>query len=261
MIKKPRPAAIDLSIIIPAYREAERIEASLKTLAEFIKDRDYGRVEVIVMAQSDDDSGAAAQHDAKYFHDFRVINLGQRSGKGGAVRAGMFEARGRYRMFMDADLATPLEHLDDVHGLMERRGKVGIAVRNLFTIHKNPRRALISKVSNLAVQLLLLPGIKDTQCGFKVFEAEAAKAIFSRQTITSWSFDVEILAIARYLGFRIETFEAPDWRDPKPEASGLSGDSPLKVAIREAQDPLLIRWNLWAGQYTHPSFTYEPEKT
>ncbi len=244
---------IDLSIIIPAYHEADTIEYNLHQLAEFVKDKDYGRVEVIVMAQSDDDTGAAAKHDAKYFHDFRVINLGKRSGKGAAVRAGMFEARGHYRMFMDADMATPLHHLDDVYSFMKRGGQVGIAVRSINVTHKGLRK-LISEAGNLLTQLLIAPGIKDTQCGFKVFEAQVAQELFGRQTIAGWAFDMELLFVARKLGYKIETFDANDWHDPK--AGGLVGDSALKAAVDSFKDLFLIRIKSLRGVYRKPTFIY-----
>lgn len=248
---------IDLSIIIPAYHEADTIESNLALLAEWIKEHDYGRVEVLVMAQSGDDSGAAAKHDAKFFHDFRVINLGQRAGKGAAVRAGMFEARGRYKMFMDADMATPLHHLDDVAAFMERGGQVGIAVRSINVTHTGLRK-LISEFGNLLTQVLIVRGVKDTQCGFKVFEANVAQELFSRQTIAGWAFDMELLFVAKKLGYRIETFDANDWHDPK--AGGLVGDSALKAAIDSFKDLLLIRIKSLRGIYRKPTFTYTPSQ-
>ena len=247
--------AVDLSIIIPAYKEHRQIEPRLKALAEFLQTRDYGAVEVLVMAQSDDDTGAAARVEAKLFDRFRVINLGKRAGKGGAVRAGMFEAEGRYRLFMDADLATPLVHLDEVWRIMESGGMVAIAVRSLGTIHKSYLRKIITVGGNLLAQVIILPGIKDTQCGFKAFRASAATAIFGRQTILGWGFDMEILAIARRLGYSIETFPADDWRDPKAE--GLVGDSPVGAALQVFKDLLRIRLNLWAGRYRYRSYHYE----
>ncbi len=244
------PDAVELSIVIPAYQEAATLALNLQRLAQWLRTHAYGQVEVIVVAaDSPDGTVALAASCAPLFSNFRVIRAGRRVGKGRDVRLGMLEARGRYRLFMDADLATPLRHLDDVASLMQRGGQVGIAVRDLFGIHKDLTRKLISKFSNLIIQLVVLPGIKDTQCGFKVFEATAAEEIFSRQTIMTWSFDVEILAIARHLGYKIETFETPDWHDPKAETAGLVGDSPFKVALTEALDPLKVRWGLISGRY------------
>lgn len=244
---------IDLSIIIPAYKEADRIGPSLHALASFLKSHNYGEVEVLILTQTQDDTAAAAQHEAN-FHHFRIVNLGARSGKGGAVRAGMFEAKGRYRMFMDADLATPLTHLDEVKNLMGQGSRVIIAVRDLAETHQGLRK-LISGFGNLLVQILLLPGIKDSQCGFKCFEAETAQRIFSRQTILGWGFDMEILKIARVLGYSIDTIKANDWKDPK--MVGLSGDSSLKTALKVFVDLLDIKFKSSTGRYQKPSFFYE----
>src|ERR1700733_6644686 len=121
---------IDLSIVIPAYMEAHGIAGVLADLSAFLKTRQYGNVEVIVVvADSPDGTARIAQSQAKLFSHFRVIKSGPRMGKGFQVRCGIVEARGRYRVFMDADLATPLHHLDEVYDAMEHGSKVVIAVR------------------------------------------------------------------------------------------------------------------------------------
>lgn len=248
--------SINLSIIIPAYKEADMIGPSLERLSTFLAERpNFGNVEVIVLSDGDESSGKAAEAHAHSFKHLRAIYPDGRLGKGGAVRRGMLEAKGKYRLFMDADLATPLRHLDDVQKLIEKDAKVIIAVRNLFKIHKSFSRKIVSKTANIIVQMVVLPGIKDSQCGFKAFEAEAAESIFRRQTMTSWSFDVEILAIARSLKYKIHTIEAPDWKDPKADAGGLAGESALKVALKQATDPLKVRLNLIRGRYKIPTYT------
>ncbi len=252
------PGQIDLSIIIPAYMEAGRIGDVLAEVAAFLDGRDYGEVEVLVVtADSSDGTASIAGSKAKLFKHFRLIAAGPRVGKGRDVRLGIYEARGRYKLFMDADLATPLVHLDDVKLLMDRGGKVGIAVRDLLIIHKSLMRKLMSKAANIAAQILILPGIKDTQCGFKVFEAAAAEDIFSRMTMLEWSFDMEILAIARRLGYPISFIETPDWTDPKAAGSGLVGDSLVKVVLNGFLDPFKIRLNIWTGRYKHPNYTHK----
>lgn len=250
---------IDLSIIIPAYNEGQQFGSRMQTLAQYLEQHDYGQVEVVLMMQSDDASGDVALADsfALEHPGFRVVHMGKRAGKGGAVRAGMFEASGRYRMFMDADLATPLHHLDQVKTIMDHGDKVGIAIRDLVSIHKGLLRKLITGFGNVLAQIILLPGIKDTQCGFKVFEATAAEEIFSRQTILGWGFDLEILAVARKLGYKIEMFPANDWEDPK--AAGLVGDSAAKAALQVFRDLLKVRWGLITGRYKNRSFSYEPQ--
>jgi len=249
---------VDLSIIIPAYMEAARIGNVLEELAAFLHARDYGSIEILVVtADSPDGTAKIAESKAKLFKNFRLVHAGPRVGKGRDVRLGIFEATGRYRVFMDADLATPLIHLDDVHAFMKQNGKVGIAIRNLFTIHEGFQRKVMSKCANLAAQLFVVPGIKDTQCGFKVFEADAAEQIFGRMTMLQWSFDMEILAIARQLGYPISFIETPDWRDPKTKDDGLAGDSLAMIALNSFLDPIKIRANIWAGRYKHSSYTHK----
>jgi dolichyl-phosphate beta-glucosyltransferase len=252
---------VDLSIIIPAFMEAANIAGSLQKLAAWLKDHDYGEVEVMVVtADSPDGTARIAESQSKLFKRFRVVHAGPRVGKGRDVRLGMFEARGRYRLFMDADLATPLRHLDDVKAFMDRDGQVAIAVRDLFRIHKGLMRKLMSKTVNLAAQVVVVPGIKDTQCGFKVFRADTAEAVFSRMTLLKWSFDLEILAIARQLHYKIEYIQAPDWKDPKAEGQGLVGDSQIKLILDEMADPFKIKFGIWSGRYRKPNYAHKHQQ-
>lgn len=250
--------AIDLSIIIPAYMEAKSIAGSLTKLAKFLDSRDYGQVEVVVVvADSKDGTAKIAESKADLFKHLRVVHAGPRVGKGRDVRLGMYEAVGRYKLFMDADLATPLTHLDQVHEAIEQHASVIIAVRDLVTIHKGLLRKLMSSFGNLFIQVLILPGIKDTQCGFKAFEASVAEAVFSRQTMLGWSFDAEVLKIARLLHYKITTIQAPDWKDPKVAGMGLVGDSALKAALKTLWDTVVIRLNVWAGKYKYPTYVHK----
>jgi dolichyl-phosphate beta-glucosyltransferase len=243
-----------LSIVIPAYKESDRIGDSLSALAGFLKSRKYGEVEVVVVAQ-DPHTHRMASLECKHHKGFRSIELKDRAGKGGAVRIGMYEAKGTYKLFMDADLATPLKHLDDVFEFIERGGDIAIAVRNINLTHTGVRK-FISEFGNLLTRLLLTPGIKDTQCGFKVFESDAASQLFGRQKITGWAFDMELLAIARKLKYKVDVIKADDWHDPKSE--GLVGDSNAKAALESGLDMLKIKWRLMTGQYKRISYHHEP---
>lgn len=255
----PRP--IDLSIIIPAYREAGVIQQSLETLSAFLKSNELGEVEVLVVVpDSPDGTADLARAKKDLFEHFRVIDAGQRQGKGRDVRLGMFEAKGRYRLFMDADLATPLNHILDVKSGMDKNADVLIAVRDLPKIHKGILRKFMSTFGNICAQVLVLPGIKDTQCGFKAFRADVAEEVFSRQTMLGWSFDAEVLKIARLKGHKITTIEAPDWKEPKAEGMGLVGDSPMKAAIQTLLDLVVIRWNVITGKYKNVNYTHEAQK-
>lgn len=254
---KPQTKQIDLSIVIPAYKEAGIIGAKLEELAQFLNSRSFGEVEVLVVANCPEDTAQAATTKAGLFKNFRVVDEQDRLGKGGAVRLGMFEAKGRYRLFMDTDLSTPLIHLDDIKAKIDDGSEVIIGVRDLLKIHKGLLRKSITKLANIGAQVLVVPGIKDTQCGFKCFSAQAAEAIFSRQTVTGWSFDVEILGIARKLKYKITTVDIPDWKDPKTK--GLVGDSPIKVVINEALVLFKIRAQIWLGKYRKPNYQHRPQ--
>jgi dolichyl-phosphate beta-glucosyltransferase len=241
---------IDLSIIIPAYQEASVITTTLRALASWLDEHDYGHIEVVVVvADSPDGTAELARAEASKFANFLLVEPGSRVGKGRDVRAGILHANGRYRLFMDADLATPLRHLDDVARLMKQNADLGIAVRDLAKIHSGIKRRLVSELGNVLAQIVLLPGIRDTQCGFKVFRADVAEATFRRMTILGWGFDLEVLAIARKLGFKISTFVAPDWTDPKAHTNGLSSDSVLNAALQTFGDLIRVRLNLWNGAY------------
>ena len=244
----------DLSIIIPAYNEAERIGESIASLAKFLKAKSYGEVEVLVVSQ-DPHTHRMAALECKEHTGFRSIELLERAGKGGAVRIGMFDARGRYKLFMDADLATPLHHLDGVYEFMNQGSEVIIAVRHINLTHTGVRK-FISEFGNLLTRMLLTPGIKDTQCGFKAFEAEVAKQLFGRQKITGWAFDMELLAIAHKLRYKVDIIEADDWHDPKVE--GLVGDSNAKAALESGVDMLKVKWRLMTGQYRRISYHHAP---
>lgn len=250
----------DLTIIIPTLNEEERIGSTLDHLAEYLKNFPDRKIEVLVIdANSPDHTVDQAKKRSKKFHSFRILNAGTRppgkSIKGKQVRAGVFEAKGNYIMFMDADLATPLKYLKRVFSLMDEEKPAGICVRNLNESHKGLRK-FISSFGNFLVQMLLVPGIKDTQCGFKAFDATVAKQVFSRQRIEGWGFDMEILALLRKNGHEIVLIEVPDWRDVVV-GSKISGHGAAKVAIQTFGDLLRIKWGMMIGRYRKPSYHHE----
>lgn len=203
-----------------------------------------------MVASGTDDTAEVARSKSKEFKQFSVLEHKERVEKGRAVRFGMIGAHGRYRLFMDADLSTPLEHLDEVVAATKLSADVIIGIRHLTTTHKGIRK-FISQFGNLLVQTLLLPGIPDSQCGFKCFQAETAEQIFSRQRIPGWGFDMEALKLARKFGYQIVSVIIDDWKDPK--AVGLTGDSSVKVALQVFGDLLKIRMNLLFGRYRKPT--------
>lgn len=253
---------IDLSIVIPTYKEQGRIGESLVQLAKYLKTCRYSVEVLIVDADSPDRTVAEAQAEAKLFRHFRVLSAGPkppgRAIKGKQVRAGMFEAKGRYIVFMDADLATPLKYLHSVFDAMDAQKPVAICVRDLNQSHRGLRK-MISGFGNFLVQVTLLPGIRDTQCGFKAFERGAAHKIFARQQILGWGFDLEILAIARKLGYSIELIDTPDWHDVKT-GSKLGGTSAIKAALQVFFDLINVKFGMLTGRYRQPSYQHHSLK-
>lgn len=249
-----KPSSVDLTIVIPTYNEAKAIGDTLDKLADYLKNYPLSVEVLIVDLHSPDNTAEVAQGYAKKFDKFHIIDAGSRPKgkfmKGKQVQMGMLAGKGRYVLFMDADLATPLKYLDSVRVLIEQRRPVGICVRDLDKSHKGVRK-LISGFGNFLVQLLILPGIPDTQCGFKVFSHDAAQSVFPRQTISSWGFDMEILAIARQQGYPIELIHVPDWHNE--EKGSKFGGSPLKAAIQTFPDILKIKWGMLRGKYKKAS--------
>jgi glycosyltransferase involved in cell wall biosynthesis len=241
---------VDLSIVIPAYQEASRIGDTLKTLALHLETNDYGTVEVVVVtADSTDGTADIVASMAHLFARFKHIHAGQKIGKGRDVALGMLNAVGRYRLFTDADLATPLSHLAAAKAIADEGGTIAIGVRNIGRYHRTFTRNLVSRACSFITQLILVPGISDTQCGFKIFEAALAEHLFSHMRILQWNFDMEILLLARLLGHHIHAIEITDWEDPKPRDEAMCGESRMRALLRGAVDPLAIRCNLWFGRY------------
>lgn len=253
-----KQTAPKLTILIPTLNEEKRIGKTLETLAEYLKQEKLSAQVTVVDANSSDNTESVAKAAAKGLAHYSFLQTGPKVGKGKQVRDGMLAAETDYVMFMDADLATPLKYLKDVYDIIEKGDKVGICVRNLTESHTGIRK-FISTFGNWLTQTLIVPGIKDTQCGFKVFERETARAVFGRQRIVGWGFDMEVLAIARKMGYSIELIDVPDWHDVV-EGSKISGHGAMKVALQTFLDLLKIKWGLMTGRYKKVNFTYAPYK-
>jgi dolichyl-phosphate beta-glucosyltransferase len=243
MLKEQRVSS-DISIIIPAYNEEERLPKTLEQITAFLQTQTYS-YEVIVVENGSIDRTLEAAEDFAAKHDFiRVIQSAK--GKGEAVRAGMLAANGEYRFMCDADLSMPIEELprffppdgpaaDIVIGSREAAG----AVR----YNEPSNRHWGGRLVNLVIRMLALPGLRDTQCGFKNFSAQATEDLFLAQTVTGWSFDIEILFVARMRGYTIVELGIPWYYSPQSHVS------PVRDAIKMMLDILKIRMNAWRGLY------------
>ena len=196
-----------LSVVIPAYNEEARLPSTLRRVREYL-DASGGEYEVIVVDDGSSDATAGvASAAAVDWPQLRVIALERNQGKGAAVRSGMLAARGHQRLFSDADLSTPIEELAALTAHLSPAAQVVIASRavpgSVIETHQPGRREMMGRTYNRLLRLLALPGLHDTQCGFKLFTADAAVACFTPLRTMRFGFDAEVLLRARRLGFGV----------------------------------------------------------
>ena len=181
---------------------------------------------------STDDTAAAASDAGRGWPAVRVLSLGQNTGKGAAVRAGMLAAVGARRLFTDADGATPIAELARLEVALDAGADVAIGSRAVraasVTVRARPSRIVAGRVFNWLTGHLGLPGIVDSQCGFKAFTAEAADVLFPRLTTRGFGFDVELLLLARCRGLRIAEI-AVNWEDQTGSKVGVLRHGPVML--------------------------------
>jgi dolichyl-phosphate beta-glucosyltransferase len=226
-----------LSVVIPAYNEERRLPATLHAVVAFLRAR---RVAFEVVVADDGSADCTAGLAADAGPEVHVLRLPHR-GKGAAVRSGVLAACGDVVLVTDADLSTPIDELDRLLAALERCD-VAIGSRHVagarVAVRQRLDRRVMGRAFNLLVRALLLPGLRDTQCGVKLFRREAAVAVFTRCQSEGFAFDVEALALARCLGFRVA--EVPvEWHN-----SADSRVRPLHDVPRMFLDLLEIRRRL-----------------
>lgn len=233
-----------LSIIIPAYNEANRLPQTLRQVFDFLSSEDYSAEVIIVENGSSDNTYALAQKLTATYPNLRVLH-NEVAGKGKAVKRGMLEARGKYRIFCDADLSMPVTEiprfippqLDDDIVIASRE------VEGAIRYNEPEFRHFTGRIFNFLIRALTLPKLHDTQCGFKSFRAEIAEDLFSRQSIEGWAFDVEILYIAKLRGYKVTELPIP-WH-----YNAESKINVLRDSFRMFLDLLKIRKNARKGLY------------
>jgi dolichyl-phosphate beta-glucosyltransferase len=237
-----------LSVVIPAYNEQQRLPATLDVVASYLNGRGLSFAEIIVVNDGSRDGTASVAREmmARDPRVRLVENPGNR-GKGYAVRHGMREARGEWILFTDADLSAPIGELDklwDAVRAQQAGGAIGSRAldRSLIGVHQSAFRETSGKFFNLVMRLITGLPYRDTQCGFKLFSRAAARDVAARQQIESFGFDVEILYIAKKLGYRI--LEVPvRWNNV--EGTKVS----LWNGLQAFLDPIQVRRNDWRGLY------------
>lgn len=213
---------IYLSAIIPAYNEATRLPETLRRFQEYLTKKPFSYEILVVLDGPTDNTRDALKQVASQIQNLKIVDRDVNRGKGYTVKQGMLKASGRVRLFADADNSTDISHFDSMQALFESGYDVVICSRSSSDV-PGARQAvpqvwykrLIGKIGNLFVQLLAVRGVWDTQCGFKAFRDHAAEEIFSRAVIDGWGFDIEVLALARALNYRIGIIPATWINDPR----------------------------------------------
>ena len=236
-----------LSVIIPAYNEEKNIEKTVRSIFGYLKEK-IPEHEIIVVTDGSTDRTADITRLLKTeISTLELVEFKNNRGKGFAVKTGMLKARGDFRLFTDADNSTTIDHVEKMMSYFQKGFDVviaSIAVRGhkVATGSEPAWRRIFGKLGNLFIQIMVVPGIHDTQRGFKIFTVEAAEKIFSKMTIERWGFDVEALALARKFGFKIK--EVPvNWKNAPESHVGL------KAYFQVLMETVKIRRNLWMGKY------------
>ncbi|MDQ3076431.1 MAG: glycosyltransferase family 2 protein [bacterium] len=240
-MKKPH-----LSVVIPAYNEALRIQTTLESVDAYLKQQLYSYEVIIVNDGSKDTTVSVVEAFIKTTTNFKLIDNQTNHGKGWVVRQGMLEAQGKFRLFMDADNSTTIDHVEKFFEEFENKYDIVISSRRIvgaqMPIRQSIIRELLGSIFRKIVQTIVPLGVVDSQNGFKLFTAEAAEHIFARQVIVSWAFDVEILALARLFGYKIK-------EEPVCYIDDARSHMTTKGMIKMLREVIQVKINLFAARY------------
>jgi len=230
-----------LSVVIPAFNEEAKIGRDLERIFDYLRQRPYASEAIVVDDGSADRTAEMARGFAGRGCDLRILRLDRNRGKGRAVKTGVMAARGRYILVADAGGCVPFDNLERGLGLLEdggcdaalgSRAAAGAVIRRRQPL---PRRLGAWVFRRVLCAAMGLRGITDTQCGFKLFERGAALAIFSRNRVNGFMFDVETVLNARKLGLRLAEFPV-DWtNDPDTRLRLVRG------SLRNMKDLIRLR--------------------
>ena len=234
-----------LSIIIPAHNEEIRLPRTLRQVFAFLEKQSYS-AEVIIVENGSSDRTLELAHEFASHQPNLIVIHEEQAGKGNAVRRGVLEAHGEYRFICDADLSMPIDELEKFLPPVLNDFDIAIASREApgaVRYNEPSYRHWGGRAINLVIRLLILPGLNDTQCGFKCFRAEAAEKIFRQQTLGGWSFDIEILYLARQKHMSIKEIPVQWYFDADSKVSAV------RDALRMIGDIFRIHINALRGRY------------
>jgi len=238
-----------LSVVIPAFNEERRITQTLNVIYNYLQEQDYDWEMLVVIDGARDNTLARTQEFADGCQHIRWIDRKENRGKGYSVREGMLAATGRVRLFADADNSISISNFDQMKPLLCDGYDLVICSRHSRDVtgplHEGPQsrvKRILRGGGNLYIQTMAVPGIWDTQCGFKAFTKAAVERIFSVCKIDGWGFDVELLALARYLNYRIGIVPARWSNRPGTHLRPLH-------YFDVAYETVKVRWNLMTDVY------------
>lgn len=249
--KREKPISLknytcELSIVIPAYNEEVRVIPTIHSVDAFCKKENITHEIIVVDDGSKDKTSEVVQDLQKEISNLHVISFEKNQGKGAAIQAGIMKSTGKYILFTDADNSTPIEEFKKFQPALEKTpiviGSRYIEGSNI-QLKQSKFRVMLGRMGNILIQLFLLDGIKDTQCGFKAFWNSVAQDIFSRMKTKRFGFDMEILAIARLRDCDIEEIPVRWINSPDSRVR------PVKDALKTLKELIYIKLNLLSGRY------------
>jgi glycosyltransferase involved in cell wall biosynthesis len=248
-----------LSVVIPAFNEEQRISQTLSVVYNYLQKQDFDWEVLVVVDGAQDNTLAITRDFAAGRKNIRWIDRKQNRGKGYSIREGMLAATGRVRLFMDADNSIGVSHFDEMAPLFGDGYDLVICSRHsrdaIGTRHEGPQSAvkkILRGAGNVFIRTVTVPGIWDTQCGFKAFSDSLAERIFSVSKIDGWGFDIEALALARHLDCRIGIVPARWSNRPGTHLRPLNYLDVLYETVK-------VRWNLMTGAYARELRSRDPD--
>lgn len=239
-----------LSVVIPAYKEGERIGHNLLEIEKFLADKGYEYEIIVVVDGSPDNTAEVARNFGSQVKNLRVIDNEKNHGKGYVVRQGLLEARGQQVVFLDADGSTSITHVEKFLPEFKNGYDVVIGSRKIegafVQVHQPKYREVMGEGGNWLIRIVLgLWGYPDTQCGFKMLTKKAAQEIASRMVVDRFGFDFELVVLAEKLGFKVKQMPVR-WMNEEGSTVSLTGPNGF---IQVLIDLFKTKWRLMTGKY------------
>ena len=240
---------IHLSVIIPAYKEEKRIGKTLVAIDKYLTKQSYSYEILVINDGSKDKTVKVAKSYEQLVKNLKVIDSQPNHGKGYVVRLGMLKAQGNFRLFMDADNSTTIDHVEKMWPMFEKGADLVIGTRDekdspgaQQAVPQSFFKRMLGNMGNILIQVVAVRGIWDTQCGFKCLTAETAQSIFSKAKIDRFGFDIEVLALAKKLNLQIGII-------PVYWINDINSTVSFKSYLKVFADLFKIKWNLVLKKY------------